>query len=385
MSPPRLIHVADYAPPAGRLLRADGARHARAGEVARLAGRRRPPRSRRGEAPWVEDFAAIGVDAPLRGRRGAPGAGQWLERELGGEPGPTILHTHFTALGRPGGARGPAPRPRRGRSGTCTRPSARRRPRVLRNMAKFASLGRGVSAILCPAPNIADDVRRRLAPRGRVHFLPSVVDVEEFPLLDAEERLRAVAEALGIAPEATVLLHFGWHWHLKGGDIFMATVKELVEGGTEGSDRDRAGLGRGRRARDRRARAGRGGAGAADDRGHHDAVRRRRRAGLLEPRRGDGLHACWRPSAAAPRWSRPTCPGTSTSASTSPPAGSASGTRPRWRGRSRGARARSRPWPGGGARGARVDRRPISAMPPTPSAWWTIYEEALRPLTAAAP
>ena len=31
-----------------------------------------------------------------------------------------------------------------------------------------------------------------------------------------------------------MLLHFGWHWHLKGGDIFMATVKELVEGGAEG-------------------------------------------------------------------------------------------------------------------------------------------------------
>ena len=27
--------------------------------------------------------------------------------------------------------------------------------------------------------------------------------------------------------DATVLLHFGWHWYLKGGDIFLGTVAEL--------------------------------------------------------------------------------------------------------------------------------------------------------------
>ena len=117
----------------------------------------------------------------------------------------------------------------------------------LRNMAKFASLGRGVSAILCPAPNIAEDVRRRLAPRGRVHFVPSVVDAEEFGLMGDEERLRR-REELGISAEATVLLHFGWHWQLKGGDLFLATVKELLDGRDGGPGRDRAGLGRGGRS-----------------------------------------------------------------------------------------------------------------------------------------
>ena len=189
-----------------------------------------PGRAR--EAPWVEDFAEAGIALHFADAEGRRERASWLERELGGEPGPTILHTHFTLWDAPAVL------------------AARRLDRAavvwhihttlgktlsarLRNMAKFAGLGRGVSALLCPAPNIADDVRRRLAPKGRVHFLPSVVDVEEFPMLGADDRLR-YREELGISAGATVLLHFGWHWHLKGGDIFLATVRELLDGGAEG-------------------------------------------------------------------------------------------------------------------------------------------------------
>jgi glycosyltransferase involved in cell wall biosynthesis len=228
MTTPRLIHLADYA-------------HPRAGsfvpmvlsalEHARSRGWRvdivLPGRAR--QAPWVEELADAGIGMHLADVEGRRARAQWLARELGEEPGPTILHTHFTLWDAPAvlAAR------RLDRAAvvwhihtTLAKTLAAR----LRNMAKFASLGRGVSAILCPAPNIAEDVRRRLAPRGRVHFLPSVVDVEEFELLGAEERLRR-RELLGISAEADVLLHFGWHWQLKGGDLFLATVKELVEGG----------------------------------------------------------------------------------------------------------------------------------------------------------
>ncbi len=231
MSGPRLVHLADYAHPrAGSFVPMVLA----ALEHARSCGWRvdmvLPDRAR--EAPWVEELAEAGIGMHIADVEGRRARAQWLVREFGDEPGPTILHTHFTLWDAPAvlAAR------RLDRAAvvwhihtTLAKTFAGR----LRNMTKFVSLGRYVSAILCPAPNIAEDVRRRLAPRGRVHFLPSVVDVGEFELMGAEERLARRRE-LGISPEATVLLHFGWHWHLKGGDLFMATVKELVDGGMEG-------------------------------------------------------------------------------------------------------------------------------------------------------
>ena len=231
MSPPRLIQVAEYARSRGgsfvpMLLDTLESARTRGWRIGAVF----PEEAR--EAPWIEDFTEIGAAPRFAAAEARSGRARWLEAELRDEPGPTILHTHFTRWDVPA-----ALAARRLDSAAVIwhvhttlgkTPAA-----VLRNVAKFATLGRGVAAILCPAPNIADDVSRRLAPRGRVHFLPSVVDVEGFPLLDSGQRLQSRTN-LGIAPEATVLLHFGWHWHLKGGDIFMATVKELVEGGAEG-------------------------------------------------------------------------------------------------------------------------------------------------------
>jgi glycosyltransferase involved in cell wall biosynthesis len=228
VTPPRLIHLADYAHPrAGSFIPMVISTLEQAQSRGWRVGVGLPERAR--EAPWVEDFTEAGIGLHFAEAEGRQARAKWLERELGGEPGPVILHTHFTLWDAPAVL------------------AARRLDRAavvwhvhtslgktlasrLRNMAKFASLGRGVSAILCPAPNIAEDVRHRLAPRGRVHFLPSVVDVEEFPLLGPDRRL-GYREALEIAPEATVLLHFGWHWRLKGGDIFLATVRELLADG----------------------------------------------------------------------------------------------------------------------------------------------------------
>ena len=235
MSPPRLIQVAEYARSRGgsfvpMLLDTLESARTRGWRIGAVF----PEEAR--EAPWIEDFTEIGAAPRFAAAEARSGRARWLEAELRDEPGPTILHTHFTGWDVPA-----ALAARRLDSAAVIwhvhttlgkTPAA-----VLRNVAKFATLGRGVAAILCPAPNIADDVSRRLAPRGRVHFLPSVVDVEGFPLLDPGQRLQSRTN-LGIAPEATVLLHFGWHWHLKGGDIFMATVKDMVEGGRRGSGRD---------------------------------------------------------------------------------------------------------------------------------------------------
>jgi glycosyltransferase involved in cell wall biosynthesis len=176
-------------------------------------------------APWVEELRAVGAEVhfcPVKGRRARS---RWLRSRFGAEPGPTLVHTHFTTWDVPAiaafGARRDAAIIWHLHTTLGTSAASK-----VRNALKFAILGRRVSAFLCPAENIAADARARLAPRGRVHFVPSAVRLESFPILSDEERRRARSE-LNVPVDATVLLHFGWHWYLKGGDIFLATVAEL--------------------------------------------------------------------------------------------------------------------------------------------------------------
>jgi glycosyltransferase involved in cell wall biosynthesis len=227
---PRLIHVAEYGHPrSGSFVPMVVATLEHAQSRGWRVDAVFPERAR--DAPWIDRFAEIGVSPRFADVDGRAARAKWLEHELVDQPGPTILHTHFTLWDVPAALA--ARRLDRAAVVWHVHTTLGKSPASkLRNMAKFATLGRRVSAILCPAENIADDVRRRLAPRGRVHFLPSVVDIDEFPLLEASDRLRSRGQ-LGISPDATVLLHFGWHWYLKGGDIFLATVKELVDGGAD--------------------------------------------------------------------------------------------------------------------------------------------------------
>jgi glycosyltransferase involved in cell wall biosynthesis len=190
-------------------------------------------------APWVGGLREAGVEVhfcPTNGRRARS---RWLEETFPDDGLPTVIHTHFTGWDVP-----------------AVSAFGRRRDTVIvwhlhttlgtslgakaRNALKFATLGRRVSAMLCPAENIAADARARLASRKKVHFVPSAVRLESFPLLGEEERRDARAR-LGIPADATVLLHFGWHWYLKGGDIFLATVSEMRSRG----HRDLLGIERG--------------------------------------------------------------------------------------------------------------------------------------------
>jgi glycosyltransferase involved in cell wall biosynthesis len=176
-------------------------------------------------APWVAELREAGVEVhfcPTKGRRAR---GRWLRQTFPDDGLPTLVHTHFTGWDMP----------------AVTNFGRRRDAAIVwhlhttlgtslvakaRNALKFATFGRRVTAMLCPAENIAADARARMAPRGKVHFVPSAVRLESFPLLTPEERREARAR-LDVPDDATVLLHFGWHWYLKGGDIFLGTVSEL--------------------------------------------------------------------------------------------------------------------------------------------------------------
>lgn len=191
-------------------------------------------------APWIDSLAADGVKillapAGLRGFR--RGLGRWMRTQLPAE-GPLVLHSHFHGLDMA--------------SWLATRGSGRtslvwhihsvypRSPwQLTRALAKFGLAGRSVDAFLCPADNIVRQTIARGAPRSRVHMVPSAIQADEFRLVRGPAKAEA-KRALGLDPEQTVLLHFGWHWHLKGGDVFCEVLKLLAESG-----RDVVGLERG--------------------------------------------------------------------------------------------------------------------------------------------
>jgi glycosyltransferase involved in cell wall biosynthesis len=79
---------------------------------------------------------------------------------------------------------------------------------------------------------LAQVVVERGAPRGRVEFLHNAVDVERFWLLERQEREIARLR-LGLPADRPLLVHFGWDWERKGGDLFMETVRMLRERGVE--------------------------------------------------------------------------------------------------------------------------------------------------------
>jgi glycosyltransferase involved in cell wall biosynthesis len=184
--------------------------------------------------PWVEDFRGAGVTvhlAPESVRRSFGARRNWLGPILARDREPTVLHTHFTTWDVPvalASRRHPA-----AHVFWHVHSALSRQPLILaRSALKLGALRHRIDAILCPAPNIAAGVRRRLGPRAKVHFLPSAIDTGRFPLLDSAARAAARRD-LDLPLDATVLLHFGWHFRLKGNDIFLRTVRRLVDDGLD--------------------------------------------------------------------------------------------------------------------------------------------------------
>jgi glycosyltransferase involved in cell wall biosynthesis len=95
-------------------------------------------------------------------------------------------------------------------------------------MARFALLGRTIDGIFTPSVDLREQVIPGGAPTRKVHTIPNGLDIERFSLLSADERA-AAREALDMPQDATVLLHFGWDWHRKGGDLFLDTVRRLLD------------------------------------------------------------------------------------------------------------------------------------------------------------
>lgn len=176
---------------------------------------------------WVAEFEAAGIPvrfAPPGNRREL---GRWVGDLLAESEAPTVLHTHFTTFDMPAvlGARGNA----QAHPVWHQHMDLSKRPSIMvRNAIKFGGFGRLTDRIVCPARDTAEDVKRVGAPRDKVVFITNGIDLVRFPLPTDAQRAEARA-ALGLESGEKVLLHFGWDWERKGGDVFLGALRELRE------------------------------------------------------------------------------------------------------------------------------------------------------------
>lgn len=175
--------------------------------------------------PWLAVLESAGIPYRFTARADIDATVDEISSEGG-----SVLHAHFSAFDL-----------------ACARAARRRRALAFwhihsplhrgakpwaRNTVRFGLLSRGVSEIMCVAPQIARGVRRRLGPRGRVTFVPNAIDLTRFPLQGRHEQLGARAR-LGLPSEGVVLMHFGWDWQRKGGDVYFRAAAELRRGGRD--------------------------------------------------------------------------------------------------------------------------------------------------------
>ncbi len=180
------------------------------------------------ERPWTQTVARQVPVAFIPSYRTRELAG-WLRARFRDAPGQVVLHTHFltpdvaavlAGLGRPST-----------HVVWHKHGSFLKEPRdVVRALTKYGVLGRGVDAMLCVSPTTVGEMRRRGVPRKRVHALTNGIDGDRFTIAGAHAR-REARERLDLPLSATILLHFGWSWSRKGGELFLHAVRRLRDRG----------------------------------------------------------------------------------------------------------------------------------------------------------
>lgn len=178
--------------------------------------------------PWLAELRSDGYRADVT-EASWRGASRCTAELVAAGPPATILHTHYSRFDVPAALRSVrAPRPRppvfwHVRTALKTSVAAR-----AKGAAKFGVVGRTVDGIFTPSTDLRRQVIQRGARAADVHALPHGLDTERFSLATVEDR-HAARRELGLDEHATVLLHFGWDWHRKGGDLMLEAVRHLVD------------------------------------------------------------------------------------------------------------------------------------------------------------
>lgn len=222
----RVIQLTDYGSPhAGSFVPMLGAALRMTEESGWKAHVVLPARARSRE--WMPDleksFPAAVAYAPDVGRIGLA---RWLRELVDGAPGPTLLHAHWTVFDIAAAALAARRRDVRTIWHFQTVVSGSLPVRI-RNEMRFRVAGRFVERMLCVGPQLAADIRARGAQADKVEFFPNAVDTGRFAGKPAPDERAAARAQLGVDSSATVLLHIGRDWHLKGGDLFLDAFEAL--------------------------------------------------------------------------------------------------------------------------------------------------------------
>lgn len=181
--------------------------------------------------PWLASMRADGTTIRIAPDVGQRAFATWLAAVVDEADRPTVLHTHFTGFDMPAAV------------------VARRRPGVRvvwhlhtrlesgllvtgRNAIRFGLVGRHVDAILCVSADLRDAARRRLAPADRLVLFTNAIDLQQFRRAQPDERARARSQ-LDAPVGGPLLVHFGWDWERKGGDLFLEAVAALSRDGLD--------------------------------------------------------------------------------------------------------------------------------------------------------
>ena len=221
----RLVHLAHYPAPypgsfVPMLHAALGAARARGWEAEAVLA------SDAYGCAWVKKLEADGIPVRLVDLDGRLRLRRDLSSLLAESGEPTILHTHFTAFDVPAVL---AAARRRDTAVVWHLHSPARTDAIgrLRGVAKSGLAGRLADRILCVSPDRAAAAVAQGAPRSRVRYFPNAIDASAFGQATAAERAEARRQ-LGLPADGPVLLHFGWDWERKGGDLFLDAVRILA-------------------------------------------------------------------------------------------------------------------------------------------------------------
>ena len=124
---------------------------------------------------WISEL--VGIDVRFLPDGIANPVCPWLRGLLAEEPGPTILHTHFSRFDMPAVAAAAGHPRREGHLADPHRPERGRR-HARRQPLQARGRGRRVERILCVAPHLAEGVVARGAPPAACEYFPNGLDTD---------------------------------------------------------------------------------------------------------------------------------------------------------------------------------------------------------------
>ena len=191
--------------------------------------------------PWVDTLRQDGWEL-----REVPHGTPWPERRIARaiqdavlELRPDVVHVHFgtfdlstrAALQRLRRRLGPA-MPRlvwHYRTALETPVAERSALRRWKDRLKYGRGAQDVDLIVGVTQALADEVVERGAPRGRTRGIVAGCDTDRFRS-DAATR-RRMRDSIGVGDDEILLMHMGWSWHRKGGDLLAEAVRSIEAGG----------------------------------------------------------------------------------------------------------------------------------------------------------